>query len=267
MHRSVPGITDIHNIDPVNVIGVDTSCAMIIRKAGTHPTLGTVLVSNDVTANLVSLQAARSHFHVHFDDVNNKFELTGKEHGVKYVFTCIDGIFVTNTTAANPATATANVHASTATATTATAPPTSDASTATSNTTSISTAPAAASNTVLSPGNVSTAATSDSNTAATIAMKTSASPEMTVAERQRAQEARALHIATGHPSDPLLKHLLDNNILINCHLTGKDVDNAARVYGECVACAQGKVTHTQVSPTQGEPATKVANRSPSTYTS
>jgi hypothetical protein len=75
---------------------------MIIRKAGTHPTLGTVLVSNDVTANLVSLQAARSHFHVHFDDVNNKFELTGKVHGVQYVFTCTDGIFVTNTTAANP---------------------------------------------------------------------------------------------------------------------------------------------------------------------
>lgn len=57
--------------------------------------------------------------------------------------------------------------------------------------------------------------------------------------KERAEEARRLHRAFGHPSDVTLGQLLDAQAF-NTHLTGADLRLAKSLLHECVACAKGK---------------------------
>lgn len=59
--------------------------------------------------------------------------------------------------------------------------------------------------------------------------------------KERAEEARRLHRAFGHPSDLTLGQLLDAQAF-NTHLTGADLRLAKSLLHECVACAKGKET-------------------------
>ena len=70
----------------------------------------------------------------------------------------------------------------------------------------------------------------------------SAIQQYTSIQRKRAEHARALHHKLSHPSDRVLGNLLDNNGIINCDLTSRDLRVASILYGPCEICRIGKAT-------------------------
>ena len=59
--------------------------------------------------------------------------------------------------------------------------------------------------------------------------------------RKRAEEARRLHCAFGHPSDYALR-LLVSTVMVNSLCSASDIITAHKLFGECVDCAKGKQT-------------------------
>jgi hypothetical protein len=59
-------------------------------------------------------------------------------------------------------------------------------------------------------------------------------------ESTRAQEARDLHCAVGHPSDKVLKDMLSLGKFKDCSLSPRDVDAAKSLLGDCPACRSAK---------------------------
>eukprot|EP01033_Poteriospumella_lacustris_P011390 gene11390-8106_t len=59
-------------------------------------------------------------------------------------------------------------------------------------------------------------------------------------DRDRAEKAKDLHIALGHPHDEALIALLRMNGIRDCFLQPQDVRNARHIYGPCAECAKGK---------------------------
>ena len=60
-------------------------------------------------------------------------------------------------------------------------------------------------------------------------------------ETARALEAKGLHESLGHPHDNVLERMLDKGEIQGCHLNGKDLQNARKIYGKCQGCIIGKM--------------------------
>ena len=59
--------------------------------------------------------------------------------------------------------------------------------------------------------------------------------------RKRAEEARRLHCALGHPSDHAMRLTLAT-VMTNSGCSASDVTTAHKLFGECIDCAKGKQT-------------------------
>ena len=59
--------------------------------------------------------------------------------------------------------------------------------------------------------------------------------------RKRAEEARRLHCALGHPSDHAMRLTLAT-VMTNSSCNASDVTTAHKLFGECIDCAKGKQT-------------------------
>ena len=62
-------------------------------------------------------------------------------------------------------------------------------------------------------------------------------------ERDRAGAARDFHNSMGHPSDLVLRRTVDGNMINNCPITSKDINNAVQVFGPCPHCVMAKMTN------------------------
>jgi hypothetical protein len=77
---------------------------------------------------------------------------------------------------------------------------------------------------------------------------------------KRAKEAIALHRLLNHPSDKVLLHSLDNNMISGCHLTGADLRNARTLFGHfCDACTRAKMTRPAAPTSTAPPAPAIAD--------
>jgi len=72
-------------------------------------------------------------------------------------------------------------------------------------------------------------------------------------DSERANRARELHCAAGHPSDRVLKQMLDNGKFKECSLTGHDIDNSVAMLGVCPACQMANMAEPPAPPSQREP--------------
>ena len=59
---------------------------------------------------------------------------------------------------------------------------------------------------------------------------------------RRAKLCRKIHWVLNHPSDDVLKKLLDEGSICGCPLTGRDVTNMTKIFGPCKECLKGKTT-------------------------
>ena len=59
---------------------------------------------------------------------------------------------------------------------------------------------------------------------------------------RRAKLCRKIHWVLNHPSDDVLKRLLDEGSICGCPLTGRDVTNMTKIFGPCKECLKGKTT-------------------------
>jgi hypothetical protein len=58
---------------------------------------------------------------------------------------------------------------------------------------------------------------------------------------QRTREVRDLHERLGHPSNDVLRIMLDHSTFPDIRVTSRDVDNAERWLGPCTAYLEGKM--------------------------
>eukprot|EP01033_Poteriospumella_lacustris_P011601 gene11601-8269_t len=70
---------------------------------------------------------------------------------------------------------------------------------------------------------------------------------ITPADRDRANKAKELHEALGHPNDEALIALLRHQGIRDCILQPRDVRNYRRLHGPCPQCVKGKATIQKVS--------------------
>ncbi len=71
---------------------------------------------------------------------------------------------------------------------------------------------------------------------------------------QRTREVRGLHERLGHPSNDVLKIMLDHIITSpDIRVTSRDVDNAEQWLGRCTACLEGKMIAREQARVWGEP--------------
>ena len=68
----------------------------------------------------------------------------------------------------------------------------------------------------------------------------SSSDELSSEEVRRANELRYMHNCIGHPSDDMLSHMLDKNLIPGITLNHRDVANANKLLGPCLICQAGK---------------------------
>jgi hypothetical protein len=61
-------------------------------------------------------------------------------------------------------------------------------------------------------------------------------------DKERAEETQKLHERLAHPSEEVLKNMLNSGNILNTHLTAKDVDKYRSIVGTCKGCAIGKMT-------------------------
>jgi hypothetical protein len=78
-------------------------------------------------------------------------------------------------------------------------------------------------------------------------------------ERRRAEEAFPLCGLLGHPGDQSIIDALDGNHFPGTHLTSQDFRNARRVFGDCVACIEGKMRADSERPTSTPPPEKIGD--------
>jgi hypothetical protein len=78
-------------------------------------------------------------------------------------------------------------------------------------------------------------------------------------QRQRAVEARELHVTVGHPGDTALIRALDNGNLIPTRITSQDVQNANILLGPCLPCLQSKMKAPTERPSHSPPAENIGD--------
>ena len=76
-------------------------------------------------------------------------------------------------------------------------------------------------------------------------------------ERRRAAEAYDLCAKLRHPGDQAVIAALDGGCFGSIHLTAQDFRNARRIFGACLACAEGKMRAPSAPVSQSEPARAV----------
>jgi hypothetical protein len=72
-------------------------------------------------------------------------------------------------------------------------------------------------------------------------------------DQDRAQQARRLHCAAGHPSDKILKEMLSAGKYKECFLSPRDVDAANAILGKCVDCQRANMPEPPSPPSNREP--------------
>ena len=79
-------------------------------------------------------------------------------------------------------------------------------------------------------------------------------------ERLRAQQAHKLCSQLGHPGDRSLMKSLENNIFNNCQLTGKDLNNARKLFGPCAECLLAKMRTPSDKTSKTPPAEEIGDK-------
>ena len=65
-------------------------------------------------------------------------------------------------------------------------------------------------------------------------------PHASVKERARAERARAVHVALGHPSDHDLCVIAREGLIEGINIDVPDIALAGKLLGPCASCLQGK---------------------------
>ena len=76
----------------------------------------------------------------------------------------------------------------------------------------------------------------------------------------RAKEAYKLCGLLGHPGDPAVAHALQNGNFVHTHLTPQDLYAARRLFGQCMACTEGKMLAPPPQPSTSPPAVKIGEK-------
>ena len=78
-------------------------------------------------------------------------------------------------------------------------------------------------------------------------------------QKKRAGDVRILHAAMYHISDKKLCDALTFGTIVGTSLTARDVKNAQRLFGPCLACKAGKTKRPGYTSSENEPAEKVGD--------
>ena len=72
---------------------------------------------------------------------------------------------------------------------------------------------------------------------------------LTKNDKSRAAGIKLLHDCLAHPSDDILKKMLENHAIVGCELTSHDVEVHRAIHGPCIGCLKGKMAHQIAAPT------------------
>jgi hypothetical protein len=90
-------------------------------------------------------------------------------------------------------------------------------------------------------------------------MSGSTEQPLSTEQKKRAAQVRLLHSAMYHVSDAKLSAALTYGTIVGTTLTARDVRNAERLFGPCIACKAGKTKRPGYSQSENEPAERVGD--------